>query len=86
MFPARDCRLGYWSVDMRWRDDGDSVNRRRADHLVVIRKRVWNCEFSRYRRRAVWVSSADGSNLCTRVRLEHASSLLAEAGTDDPDT
>jgi hypothetical protein len=71
---------------MWWRDDGDSVNRRRADHLVVIRKRVWNREVSRYRGRAIRVRSADGSDSCARVRLEHTCSLLAEASADDPDT
>ena len=86
VFPSRHCRLGYWSVNMWWRDDADSVNRRRADHLVVIRKRVWNREFSRYRRRAIRVPSADGGDSCAFVRLEHTCGLLAEAGADDSDT
>ena len=37
---SQHCRLDYWSVDMWWRDDGDGVNRRSVDHLVVIRERL----------------------------------------------
>ena len=82
---SNDGDIGSPSITARTNRSA-TMNEPASMHLVVIRKRVWDREFSRYCRRAVRVPSADSGDDRALVRLEYARSLLAEAGADDPDT